>query len=25
MTFDEAKRTMDVFCSDVKPELEAAA
>ena len=25
MTFDEAKRTMDLFCSDVKPELEAAA
>jgi hypothetical protein len=25
MTFDEAKRTMDVFCSDVKPALEAAA
>ena len=24
MTFDEAKRTMDLFCSDVKPELEAA-
>jgi alkanesulfonate monooxygenase SsuD/methylene tetrahydromethanopterin reductase-like flavin-dependent oxidoreductase (luciferase family) len=25
MTLDEAKRTMDLFCSDVKPELEAAA
>ena len=25
MTLDEAKRTMDVFCSDVKPSLEAAA
>jgi alkanesulfonate monooxygenase SsuD/methylene tetrahydromethanopterin reductase-like flavin-dependent oxidoreductase (luciferase family) len=25
MTFDEAKRTMDLFCSDVKPELEVAA
>ena len=25
MTLDEAKRTMDVFCSDVKPALEAAA
>ena len=25
MTFDEAKRTMDLFCSDVKPELEAVA
>jgi hypothetical protein len=25
MTFDEAKQTMDVFCSDVKPALEAAA
>jgi alkanesulfonate monooxygenase SsuD/methylene tetrahydromethanopterin reductase-like flavin-dependent oxidoreductase (luciferase family) len=25
MTFDEAKRTMDLFCSDVKPELETAA
>ncbi len=24
MTFDEAKRTMDLFCSDVKPTLEAA-
>ena len=24
MTFDEAKRTMDLFCSDVKPELDAA-
>ena len=23
MTFDEAKQTMDIFCSDVKPELEA--
>jgi hypothetical protein len=23
MTLDEAKRTMDVFCSDVKPALEA--
>ena len=25
MTLDEAKRTMDIFCSDVKPSLEAAA
>jgi len=25
MTFAEAKQTMDVFCSDVKPALEAAA
>ncbi len=25
MTLDEAKRTMDLFCSDVKPELESAA
>ncbi len=25
MTLDEAKHTMDVFCSDVKPSLEAAA
>jgi alkanesulfonate monooxygenase SsuD/methylene tetrahydromethanopterin reductase-like flavin-dependent oxidoreductase (luciferase family) len=25
MTLDEAKSTMDVFCSDVKPSLEAAA
>ena len=25
MTFEEAKQTMDVFCSDVKPALEAAA
>ncbi len=25
MTIDEAKRTMDLFCSEVKPELEAAA
>ncbi len=25
MTVDEAKRTMDLFCSDVKPELESAA
>jgi alkanesulfonate monooxygenase SsuD/methylene tetrahydromethanopterin reductase-like flavin-dependent oxidoreductase (luciferase family) len=25
MTLDEAKHTMDVFCSDVKPALEAAA
>jgi hypothetical protein len=24
MTLDEAKRTMDLFCSDVKPSLEAA-
>jgi alkanesulfonate monooxygenase SsuD/methylene tetrahydromethanopterin reductase-like flavin-dependent oxidoreductase (luciferase family) len=24
MTLDEAKRTMDVFCSDVKPSLEAS-
>jgi alkanesulfonate monooxygenase SsuD/methylene tetrahydromethanopterin reductase-like flavin-dependent oxidoreductase (luciferase family) len=24
MTFDEARRTMDLFCSEVKPELEAA-
>ncbi|HSB87203.1 MAG TPA: hypothetical protein VLD86_12875, partial [Ilumatobacteraceae bacterium] len=24
MTLEEAKRTMDVFCSDVKPALEAA-
>jgi alkanesulfonate monooxygenase SsuD/methylene tetrahydromethanopterin reductase-like flavin-dependent oxidoreductase (luciferase family) len=24
MTLDEAKRTMDLFCSDVKPDLEAA-
>jgi hypothetical protein len=25
MTLDEAKRTMDVFCSDVKPSLETTA
>ena len=25
MTFDEAKRTMDLFCSDVKPDLEKVA
>jgi len=25
MTLDEAKRTMDLFCSDVKPDLERAA
>jgi alkanesulfonate monooxygenase SsuD/methylene tetrahydromethanopterin reductase-like flavin-dependent oxidoreductase (luciferase family) len=25
MTLDEAKRTMDIFCSDVKPALEASA
>jgi alkanesulfonate monooxygenase SsuD/methylene tetrahydromethanopterin reductase-like flavin-dependent oxidoreductase (luciferase family) len=25
MTFEEAKRTMELFCSDVKPDLEAAA
>ncbi len=25
MTLDEAKRTMEIFCSDVKPSLEAAA
>jgi hypothetical protein len=25
MTLDEAKRTMDIFCSDVKPALESAA
>jgi alkanesulfonate monooxygenase SsuD/methylene tetrahydromethanopterin reductase-like flavin-dependent oxidoreductase (luciferase family) len=25
MTFDEAKRTMDMFCSKVKPDLEEAA
>jgi alkanesulfonate monooxygenase SsuD/methylene tetrahydromethanopterin reductase-like flavin-dependent oxidoreductase (luciferase family) len=25
MTFDEAKRTMDLFCAEVKPQLEAAA
>ena len=25
MTLDEAKHTMDVFCSDVKPALEAAS
>ena len=24
MTVDEAKRTMDVFCSEVKPELETS-
>lgn len=25
MTFDEAKRTLDVFCSDIKPDLELVA
>ena len=25
MTLDEAKSTMDIFCSDIKPTLEAAA
>jgi hypothetical protein len=25
MTLDESKRTMDVFCSDVKPALDAVA
>jgi hypothetical protein len=24
MTLDEAKRTMDLFCSEVKPSLDAA-